>query len=159
MVQASASISTATGVWDMKENPLKKGVQYLKASSDEIQAQYSTAASRSLHLTGISGVGNIFLGLGKIISGVLSLSVFVCVNGCYTLGMVLARYCALAGVLRGKDEKSQYRFYRWSGMILIGARLCKEEKLKKVILILVPPDGKLHHQMFGTNIINKIWPI
>ena len=65
----------------MKENPLKKGVQYLKASSDEIQAQYSTAASRSLHLTGISGVGNIFLGLGKIISGVLSLSVFVCVNG------------------------------------------------------------------------------
>ena len=123
MVQASASISTATGVWDMKENPLKKGVQYLKASSDEIQAQYSTAASRSLYLTGISGVGNIFLGLGKIISGVLSLSVFVCVNGCYTLGMVLARYCALAGVLRGKDEKSQYRFYRWSGMILIGASL------------------------------------
>lgn len=107
----------------MKENPLKKGVQYLKASSSEIQAQYSTAASRSLHLTGISGVGNIFLGLGKIISGVLSMSAFACVNGCYTLGMVLARYCALAGVIRGKDEKSQYRFCRWSGIILIGASL------------------------------------
>ena len=95
----------------------------MKASSSEIRAQYSTAASRSLHLTGISGVGNMFLGLGKIISGLLSMSVFACMNGCYTLGMVLARYCALAGVLRGKDEKAQYRFYRWSGRILIGASL------------------------------------
>lgn len=107
----------------MKKSALKKGVQYLKASSSEIQLQYSTSASRSLHLTGISGLGNLFLGLGKIISGALSMSVFACVNGCYTLGMVLARYCALAGVLRGKNEKSQYRFYRWSGMILIGASL------------------------------------
>lgn len=107
----------------MRENPLKRGVLYLKASSSEIQAQYSTAASRTLHLAGISGVGNIFLGLGKIVSGALSLSVFACVNGFYTLGMVLARYCALAGVMRSKDEHGQYRYYRWSGMILIAASL------------------------------------
>lgn len=68
----------------MRENPLKRGVLYLKASSSEIQAQYSTAASRTLHLAGISGVGNIFLGLGKIVSGALSLSVFACVNGFFT---------------------------------------------------------------------------
>lgn len=111
------------GVGNMLKKPLKRGVQYLKSSSREIRAQYSAANSRSLHLTGISGVGNLLLGLGKIISGALSMSVFVCVNGCYTLGMVLARYCALAGVLRGKDEKTQYRFYRRSGMVLIGASL------------------------------------
>ena len=107
----------------MRRGPLKRGVQYLKNSSREIRTQYSAAASRSLHLTGISGIGNIFLGLAKIISGVLSMSVFVCVNGCYTLGMVLARYCALAGVLQGKDEAVQYRYYRRSGKILIGASL------------------------------------
>lgn len=111
------------GVGNMLKKPLKRSVQYLKSSSREIRAQYSAANSRSLHLTGISGVGNLLLGLGKIISGALSMSVFVCVNGCYTLGMVLARYCALAGVLRGKDEKTQYRFYRRSGMVLIGASL------------------------------------
>lgn len=107
----------------MRENPLKRGAQYLKASSSEIQAQYSASASRTLHLAGISGIGNIVLGLGKIASGALSLSVFACVNGLYTLGMVLARYCALAGVMRSKEEKGQYRYYRWSGVILIAASL------------------------------------
>ena len=42
----------------------------------------------------------ILLALLKLLSGVLSLSVFTCVNGLYTLGMVLARYCALVGVVR-----------------------------------------------------------
>lgn len=107
----------------MKKNPLRRGMAYLKHSSDMIQTQYSAAASRALHLTGISSTGNLLLGLGKIISGLLSLSAFVCVNGCYTLGMVLARYCALAGVLRTKDIRTQYRYYRWSGIILIFASL------------------------------------
>lgn len=107
----------------MKSNPIKRGVAYLKHSSDIIQTQYNAAASRTLHLTGISSLGNLLLGLGKIVSGLLSLSVFVCVNGCYTLGMVLARTCALTGVLRAKDVKTQYRYYRWSGIILILASL------------------------------------
>lgn len=102
---------------------LRKAVHDLKASSDEIRSRYNAAASRTLHLAGISGAGNILLGVGKIISGVLSRSVFICVNGCYTLGMVLARYCALASAVREKEETGQYRYYRRSGMILIGASL------------------------------------
>ena len=60
---------------------------------------------------------------GKIASGILSLSVFVCINGLYTLGMVLARYCALAGAIRTQDPGQQYGYYRRSGMILIAASL------------------------------------
>lgn len=71
----------------------------------------------------MSGAANLLFGLGKIISGALSLSIFVCVNGCYTLGMVMARYCALAGVLKGMDRKTQYRHYQWAGIILIIASL------------------------------------
>lgn len=103
----------------MGGNPIKKGFDFVKASSSEIQASYNVSASRMLHLTGLSGLGNILMGLFKIVSGILAFSIFTCVNGCYTLGMVLARYCALAGVIRTKDISKQYRYYRWSGIILI----------------------------------------
>ena len=68
----------------MGRNPFKKGVDFLKASSNEIQASYNTAASRTLHLAGLSGAGNLLLGFFKIASGVLALSIFTCVNVCYT---------------------------------------------------------------------------
>ena len=107
----------------MGKNLLKQGLDFLRSSSRQIQKNYDAAAARTLHLAGVSGAGNILLGLGKILSGLLSLSVFVCVNGGYTLGMVVARYCALAGVLRAKNVGEQYRYYRWSGKILILASL------------------------------------
>ena len=107
----------------MGKNPLKTGIDFLKYNSGEIRRAYNASASRTLHLAGISGVGNIVLGLGKIASGLLSLSVFVCVNGLYTLGMVLARYCALAGAVRTQEVKKQYSYYHWSGLILIAASL------------------------------------
>ena len=101
----------------MKRNLFQQGADFLKSSSNEIQASYSASASRALHLAGLSGL----MGFFKIASGVLALSIFTCVNGCYTLGMVLARYCALAGVIRTKDISIQYRYYRWSGIILTAA--------------------------------------
>lgn len=107
----------------MGKNLLKQGLDFLRSSSKQIQKNYDAAAARALHLTVISGFVNIFLGLVKILSGILSLSVFVCVNGGYTLGMVAARYCALAGVLRAKDMREQYRYYRRAGIILIIASL------------------------------------
>lgn len=105
----------------MKENPLKKGLYYLKTSSGQIQSQYNASISRTLYFTGISGAGNILMALFKIGSGILAFSVFTCVNGFYTLGMVLARYCALIGVVRTKDITAQYRYYRCSGIVLISA--------------------------------------
>lgn len=103
----------------MEKNLLKQGIDFLCSSSKQVQQNYDAAAARTLHLAGVSGAGNIFLGLGKILSGLLPLSAFVCINGGYTLGMVVARYCALAGVLRAKDMREQYRYYRWAGKILI----------------------------------------
>lgn len=107
----------------MRKNFLKQGIDFLRSSSKQVQQNYDAAAARALHLAGVSGAGNIFLGMGKILSGLLSLSVFVCVNGGYTLGMVVARYCALAGVLRAKDVREQCRYYRWAGKILILASI------------------------------------
>lgn len=107
----------------MGKNPLRTGIRSLKAGSRKIRKDYNASVSRALHLAGISGAWNILLGLGKIISGLLSFSGFVCVSGFYTLGMVFARYCALAGVVQAKNVKEQYRYYRLSGSILIVASL------------------------------------
>ena len=62
----------------MDRHPLKRGIAGLRAGSSKINGSYSASASRTLHLAGISGAGNILLGLGKILSGILSLSAFVC---------------------------------------------------------------------------------
>ena len=58
----------------MDRHPLKRGIAGLRAGSSKINGSYSASASRTLHLAGISGAGNILLGLGKILSGILSLS-------------------------------------------------------------------------------------
>lgn len=105
----------------MRKNPFRKSVDLVKTGSSEIQVNYNTSISRTLHLTGLSGAGNILLAIFKILSGILSVSLFTCVNGFYTLGMVAARYCALAGVIRTKEVSEQYRYYRWSGIVLIVA--------------------------------------
>lgn len=98
---------------------LKRGLAFIKHSSNKIQAEYPAATSRMLHLAGASSTVNLLLGLGKLLFGALSLSAFVCASGLYTLGMVLTRYCALTGVVRGKDASTQHHYYRCSGVMLV----------------------------------------
>ena len=90
----------------------ESGKQTLSKISGTIRQEHNRSDSRSLHITGATGIFSILLGLGKIISGIVSLSVFACMNGCYTLGMALARYCALVGLLqKDKDAKRNSYFY------------------------------------------------
>ena len=96
--------------------------QWIGDGSQRIRENYNASDSRSLHITGAAGAFCMLLGLGKIISGALSLSVFACMNGCYTLGMTAARYCALAGTVRSKERKNQYFYYRLAGAAMVAAR-------------------------------------
>lgn len=101
------------------------GRRLLSEASGTIHKEHNSSDSRSLHITGATGTFSILLGLGKIISGFLSLSIFACMNGCYTLGMALARYCALAGLVqKDKDDKrNAYFYYRLSGIVMVIASL------------------------------------
>ena len=74
---------------------------------------------RSLHITGASCLGNLAVGIGKLVMGVLSLSVFTCASAFYTFGMVAAKCAALAGIIKEEDRGAQYRYYKIAGMILI----------------------------------------
>lgn len=98
-------------------------IKDIKNASKMIRQNQSKADSRSIHIMGATGSFSIILGVGKIISGILSLSVFACMNGFYTLGMALARYVALAGFLQTEEKKKSWFYYKLSGGIMIVASL------------------------------------
>lgn len=85
--------------------------------------QFGPRRGRSLGVTGAACVGTTLVGLGKLAMGVASLSFFTCVSALYSFGMVFAKVCALAGLLRAEDRPSQLRYCRLSGAVLTAASL------------------------------------
>ena len=94
------------------------GFQWLKSASLTIRHKHNKKTSRSLHISGTTGIFNIIIGLVKLFSGILTLSIFICMNAGYTLGMVTARYCALAGEIK-RDKQKEYRFYYLAAFIML----------------------------------------
>ncbi len=74
---------------------------------------------RSLHITGASCLGNTFVGFGKLVMGIVSLSFFTCASAFYTFGMVAAKIIALMGIIKEENTEKQYNYYRLSGIVLI----------------------------------------
>ncbi len=98
-------------------------IRPLFRANTEMTERFSPKISRSLRITGASGTVNIVVGLGKLSMGIASMSFFTCVNAFYTLGMVVAKYYALSGILKAKNKQEQYNYYFLSGIILIAASL------------------------------------
>lgn len=73
----------------------------------------------SVKITGAACMGNLFVGIGKLVMGLMSLSFFTCVSAFYTFGMVIAKACALKGLVKEKTLEERYRYYKLSGIILI----------------------------------------
>ncbi len=105
-----------------KKSPSVFAGLFFRANT-EITERFSPKVSRSLRITGASGTVNIVVGLGKLSMGIASMSLFTCANAFYTLGMVIAKYYALSGILKAKNKQEQYNYYFLSGIILIVASL------------------------------------
>lgn len=90
-------------------------------ASGRVRADFDASTARTFHLTVVTGGGNVLLGLGKIVSGAISLSVFACVNGLYTVCMVLARLSAVGGAAREGGYGSTRRFAHAAGIMLLVA--------------------------------------
>lgn len=99
----------------------KGWLQAIKRVSRRTMKRVGTPMGRSLHVTGAACVGNLCVGAGKLVMGLLTLSVFTCASALYTFGMVAAKGCALAGIVREGDRKSQIQCYKRSGYILVAA--------------------------------------
>lgn len=117
---------TQTNLWHTVKKRIGGDLLFqnrLRRSNQKIRQHYGPAGSRTLYLTGAAGAIGILLGIGKILSGILAASVFACMNGGYTLGMALAKYCALIGAARSADEQKQYPYYKAAGAIMTAASI------------------------------------
>lgn len=85
----------------------------------------------SVKIIGVVCVGNFLIGCGKLLMGIISLSIFTCVNAFYTYGMVAAKVCAIMGLK--KEQKKQYVYYCMTSIILIGVfMLFRVKQIKKM---------------------------
>lgn len=100
------------------KNKLIYSIQKINSIAEE---RVGKSSGRSLNFTGASCVGNTIVGFGKLIMGILSLSIFTCASAFYTFGMVTAKCFAMAGIVNEENSKAQYRYYKTSGFILIAA--------------------------------------
>jgi len=96
----------------------------LKQPNASIGRSVDKRRRRTIRITGASCMGNAFVGLGKLLIGIASPSLFTCVSACYTFGMVIAKGFAVAGMFTEKDETVQRKYCRLSGVILIVASAC-----------------------------------
>lgn len=100
-----------------------KWIGTLKQISRTATNRVGKTAGRSLHITGASCLGNLAVGMGKLLMGILSLSFFTCASALYTFFMVTAKCFALAGIVKEEQAEGQFRYYRASGLILMGASM------------------------------------
>lgn len=108
----------------MKQNKLYPAfIQTIIRANVHMKEKFQPKISRSLQATGASMTANVFIGFGKLLMGILSLSFFTSVSAFYTFGMVVAKYFALSGMLKAKNRKEQYHYYFLSGIILIIASI------------------------------------
>ena len=102
---------------------IDKLVETVKGISNITIERTGKKAGRSLHITGASCMGNLVVGTGKLLMGIVSLSFFTCASALYTFGMVAAKGAALTGIVKEDNQKGQYRYYKIAGMILIVSSL------------------------------------
>lgn len=76
-----------------------------------------------LHTTGVACIGNTFVGLSKLVMGIVAFSLFTCMSAFYTFGMIIAKLFALFGLYKTENRKQQYHYYMVSGIILIIASI------------------------------------
>lgn len=107
----------------MIHNKLKNAIQYAKDTSSLFTNLYGSKMSHSLHITGAAATAGAFIAIGKLVMGILVLSLFTCVNAFYSFGMIGAKSIALTGIWKAQDKREQYEYYFWSGIVLIVSSL------------------------------------
>jgi len=103
----------------MKDKSYIKVIQYAKDTNDLFKNQYGSKMSRSLQITGAAATAGIFIAIGKLIMGILSLSFFTCANAFYSFGMIGAKSIALTGIRKAQDKQGQYQYCFFSGVVLL----------------------------------------
>ena len=107
----------------MKDKSYIKVIQYAKDTSDLFKNQYGSKMARSLQITGAAATAGIFVAIGKLTMGVLSLSFFTCANAFYSFGMIGAKSIALTGIRKAQNKKEQYQYCFFSSVVLMATSM------------------------------------
>lgn len=118
----------------------------IKAISHKTIYRFGASTGRSLHITGAACLGNMSVGIAKLIMGILSLSLFTCASALYTFGMVTAKCIALAGIVKEENYKTQYKYYRASALILIGSSMLY---IVYSIRLFIQPVNESYHMYYA----------
>ncbi len=92
-------------------------------ANEKVRKDFDPSTVRALYLATVLGIWHTLIGLGKVISGVLGMSIFVCVNGLYTVGMGASRLITATGAVRAGSGSSR-RYARIAGIMLTTASVC-----------------------------------
>lgn len=107
----------------MYDNKYKNIIQYVKDISTSFTNQYGSKMSRSLYITGAAATASTFIAAGKLIMGILSLSIFTCANAIYSFGMIGAKGITLTGIRKAQDKSEQYQYCFYASAVLIVSSL------------------------------------
>lgn len=143
-------------------------VMALRGDSPDRKQRYD----RIVRLTGLYAILNGIIALGKIGMGIYSLSVFLCINGVYTIGIVLAKAVAIKGYHDSRKKpdkrhpggygKEESRCYSLVGYIIVFTSLIyviyctrmlfREQSTARYTNLMVIAIGSITAAEFGMSI-------
>ncbi|MGN1099149.1 MAG: hypothetical protein ACI4S9_02295, partial [Christensenellales bacterium] len=86
---------------------------------DTVAQRVGKKSTRSVAFACAGCIGNAFVGVGKLAASIVAVSFFALSNALYTFAMLGAKIIALAGIIREHDVARQYKYYKWSGIVLL----------------------------------------
>ena len=104
------------------DRPARAVLRDAVTAGKKVRADYDASTARALYLATVLGAWHTVIGLGKIVSGALSMSIFTCVNGLYTVFMGASRLVTATGATHAGSSSSR-RYARIAGVMLTAASL------------------------------------
>lgn len=105
----------------MRKLSVSQIIQTTRAIAASFEMQFGPKRGRSLQVAGASCIVSAGAGTGKLIMGLISLSLFTCVSAFYSFAMVVAKVVALSALVRETGREEQTRFCKLAGRLLVAA--------------------------------------
>ena len=96
-------------------------IQTTRDIAASFEMQFGPRRARSLQVAGASCIVSAGAGMGKLVMGMISLSLFTCVSAFYSFAMVVAKVVALSALVRETGREEQTRFCKLAGRLLVAA--------------------------------------
>ena len=105
----------------MRKPSVSQIIQTTRDIAASFEMQFGPRRARSLQVAGASCIVSAGAGMGKLVMGMISLSLFTCASAFYSFAMVVAKVVALSALVRETGREEQTRFCKLAGRLLVAA--------------------------------------